>query len=126
MVETDIREYGAFAHSTDVFGRVLATCRDQHFVVDGPAENGCPGEALNPGELFLAGIAACGVELLQVIARSRGIELTGVTTQVTGTVDRGNPVRSDLSVFNTVHVRFELDGVGDEDAATLVETFKGR
>ena len=60
------------ARSTDTFGRVLLSARDQHFVVDGPVQNGCPGEAVTPGEIFLAGVAACGVELVQVFAREIG------------------------------------------------------
>jgi len=126
MAGSDVREYAVLARSTDVFGRVLTTCRDQHFVVDGPKENGCPGEAVTPGELFLAGVATCGVELLQVIARSQDIALGAVSATIRGRLDRGNPVRSDVSVFNSVHLSFEFDGVSDDDAARLVETFKAR
>ena len=66
LVET--RRYAVSARSTDTFGRVLCDCRDHHFVVDGPVQNGCPGEEVTPAELFLAGIASCGVELVQVFA----------------------------------------------------------
>jgi uncharacterized OsmC-like protein len=68
MAQTDVRRYSAQARSTETFGRVLCSARDQHFVVDGPVQNGCPGEAVSPGELFLAGVATCAVELVQVIA----------------------------------------------------------
>ena len=50
----DIRAYEVRAVTTDTFGRVLLSCRDQHLVVDGPAQNGCPGEAITPAELFLS------------------------------------------------------------------------
>ena len=70
MSSAEVRRYGVSARSTDTFGRVLWSCRDQHFVADGPVWNGCPGEAVTPGELFLAGVATCGVELLQVLARA--------------------------------------------------------
>ena len=70
---SDIREYAARARSTDTFGRVMCSCRDHHFVADGPVWNGCPGEEVTPGELFLAGLAACAVELLEVTARERGV-----------------------------------------------------
>ena len=63
MAESQIRSYSVKARSTDTFGRVLCNARDQHLVVDGPVQNGCPGEALGPAELFLAGVAGCGVEL---------------------------------------------------------------
>jgi uncharacterized OsmC-like protein len=95
-------------------------------VVDGPVENGCPGEAVTPAELFLSGVASCGVELLEVMARDRGIGLASVVVGIHGTVDRANPVREDVSVFNSVRLTFDLGGVTETDAATLVELFKGR
>ena len=126
MAATDVRRYRVEARSTDTFGRVLGSARQQHFVVDGPVENGCPGEAVTPGEMFLAGVASCGVELVQVIARGRGIEVGGVEVSVEGVIDRSNPVRQDVSVFNWVRLRFALSGVDEDQARTLVEGFKGR
>jgi uncharacterized OsmC-like protein len=120
------RQYGVGARSTDVFGRVLCSTREQHFVVDGPVQNGCPGEATTPAELFLAGVAACGVELLQVLARDDNVPLTGVHVDIRGEIDPDNPVRTDVGLFNSVHLQFDLEGVTDEQGAHLVERFKGR
>jgi len=75
MTDTDVREYAAQAASTYTVGRVLCSARNHHFVVDGPVQNGCPGEAINPAELFLSGVAACGVELVQVLAKSQAVPL---------------------------------------------------
>jgi uncharacterized OsmC-like protein len=69
MPHPDIRAYAVQATSTGTFGRVLASARNHHFVVDGPVQNGCPGEAVTPGKLFLSGIATCAVELMQVLAK---------------------------------------------------------
>src|SRR5215831_14325673 len=110
MNQADVRKYSAQAVSTDTFGRVLCQARDQHFVVDGPVQNGCPGEAVTPGELFLAGVATCGVELLQVIARGENVPLRAARVAVRGVLDRGRPVRADVSVFNSVRVDFTLEG----------------
>jgi uncharacterized OsmC-like protein len=126
MAKPDLREYAVEARSTDTFGRVLASCRNHHFVVDGPVQNGCPGEAVTPAELFLAGVATCGVELLGVLAKQQGAPLTGVQVQVRGRMDRANPVRPDLSLFNQVRLTFRLDGVTGEQAAGLIESFKRR
>ncbi len=117
----DLREYRAHAQSTDTFGRVLCNARDQHFVIDGPVWNGCPGEALTPGEAFLAAVAACGVELAQVIAGEDGIEVGAIRVEIHGVVDREHPVRADLTVFNRVRMHFDIAGVSDEQAASLVE-----
>ena len=69
MAQSDVREYSVQAASTDTFGRVLTSSRNHHFIVDGPVQNGCPGEAITPAELFLAGVACCGVELVQVLGQ---------------------------------------------------------
>src|SRR4051812_36704443 len=93
MSQSTVREYGVQARSTDTFGRVLCSARTHHFIADGPVQNGCPGEELTPPELFLAGIASCGVELVQVIAKDQGVPLQAVHVDISGAIDRGNPVR---------------------------------
>ncbi len=95
-------------------------------MVDGPVQNGCPGEEVTPGELFLAAVASCGVELIQVVAKSDGVPLQGIQVDINGWMDRSNPVRADVTVFNSVSLRFQMKGVTDEDARLLVEKFKGR
>jgi uncharacterized OsmC-like protein len=126
MNDPEPRGYEISARSTDTFGRVLWSCRDQHFVADGPVQNGCPGEAVTPAELFLAGIATCGVELVQVIAKADGVPVRSVQVEVEGDLDPANPVREDVRVFNSVRLRFELAGVDEPRARELVEGFKRR
>ena len=63
MTISEIRSYAVRARSTDTHGRVLCNVRNHHFIVDGPVQNGAPGEEVTPAELFLTGVAACGVEL---------------------------------------------------------------
>jgi uncharacterized OsmC-like protein len=121
-----VRRYEIDARSTDVFGRVLWSCRDQHFVADGPVQNGCPGEAVTPAELFLAGVAACGVELVQVLAKDAGTPIGDVRAEIEGVLDPAHPVREDVRVFNAVRLRFEIAGVDEPAARELVEGFKRR
>jgi uncharacterized OsmC-like protein len=121
----EVRAYTVHARSTDTFGRVLCNTRNHHFIVDGPLQNGCPGEALTPAELFLASIAACGVELVQVIGREQQLAAR-VGVEIEGAIDRANPVRKDLTVFNTVRLRFDLKGVTRAQGNDLIERFKGR
>ena len=125
MSVAETRRYAVRARSTDTFGRVLWSCRDQHFVADGPVHNGCPGEAITPAELFLAGIASCGVELLEVIARAEEVPLQTASVKIAGEIDPANPVRTDVSVFNSVRLSFRLQGVTEEQGANLIERFKG-
>src|SRR5438876_12101741 len=126
MAQADAREYKIHARSTDDFGRVLCSCRNHHFVADGPVQNGCPGEAITPAELFLSGVAACGIELLEVLARSQGIPLRAARVAIEATMDRARPVRPDVSLFNSVRLRFELEGVTPQQGKELVALFHGR
>lgn len=120
------RFYEAHARSTDIFGRVLCSTRDQHFVVDGPATNGCPGEAVTPAELFLSSVASCGVELVQVFARQEEVPLRSITVGASGEFDLADPVRPDVTVFRRVELAFALDGPSQPQAELLVKRFKGR
>ncbi len=126
MSSSAVRSYSVDARSTDIFGRVLCSARDHHFVVDGPVQNGAPGEELTPAELFLAGVASCGVELVHVFARQEELPLERVLVSVSGEMDLDDPVREDVTVFNSVRVDFTLTGVDGGEAEHLVERFKGR
>ena len=114
------------AASTTRFGRVLLSARDQHLVVDGPVQNGCPGEALTPAELFLGGVASCAVELVQVLARDTGVPIERVEASIEGTIDRAHEIRDDVTVFSSVHLDFTLYGVDDDQASALVDVFEHR
>ena len=121
-----LREYEVRARSTDTFGRVQASVRDHHFIVDGPVQNGCPGEEVTPAEVFLSGVAACGVELVQVIAKETQVPLQRASIVVAGLIDRANQARSDVTLFNAVRLRFTLEGPTAQQATALVEGFKRR
>lgn len=123
---TTLREYDVAARTTDVFGRVLCTARTHHFVVDGPVQNGCPGEELTPPELFLTAVASCGVELVQVIARDTNVPIGPARVTVRGVVDRSRQARSDVTLFNSVHFDFTISDTDGASAAALVEGFKRR
>jgi uncharacterized OsmC-like protein len=122
----EVRRYTVSAASTETFGRVLCSARNHHIVVDGPEQNGCPGEEMTPVEVFLAAVAACGVELVQVIARSENLPLKRVAVQISSTQDRSKPVRPDVSLLNSVHVKFRLEGVSRQEGERLIGAFKQR
>ena len=126
MAESQVRTYSVQARATQTFGRVLCAARNHHFVVDGPVQNGCPGEALNPGEIFLGGVAACGVELLQVLAKEQNVTPSSVAVEMIGSMDRSKPARQDVTVFNSVELKFSIGGVTQTQAQELVDRFKKR
>lgn len=126
MATSTTRRYEVSARSTDVLGRVLCNARQHHFVMDGPVASGFPGEAVGPAESFLAGIAACGVELVQALARDQQLALAGVKVAMSGIMDRTNPVRTDVTVFNAIEMQFQLAGVTQAQGEDLIARFRGR
>src|SRR5437899_8327392 len=126
MARQGVRPYELQARSTETFGRVLSSARTHHFVVDGPLQNGCPGEAITPGELFLSGVAACGVELVQVLARAQQVPLQAAAVAMRAVLDPDKPVRPEVSLFNAVRLHFHLKGVTQEQGTQLIEAFKRR
>jgi len=104
----------------------LCGVRNHHFVIDGPEQNGCPGEEVTPAEMFLAAVASCGVELVQVLGKSSGIPVKEIAVRIQGFMDRSKPVRPDVSLFNSVKLQFRLSGVTDANAKELVDRFKAR
>lgn len=123
---SNVREHSVHATTTNTFGRVLLNARQHHFVIDGPVQNNCPGEALTPAESFLAGVAACGVELVQVIAKEDGVSIGDVNLTIYGKVDRDNPVRPDLTVFNQVKLTIRVADTPRAQAEALVQKFTRR
>jgi uncharacterized OsmC-like protein len=104
----------------------MCSARNHHFIVDGPVQNGCPGEELTPPELFLSSIAACGVELVHVIARDEKKSIDSVELNVHATVDRGQQTRPDVTTFTRVELDFIISGTDGQAAAAFVEGFKRR
>ena len=126
MAEAPVRGYAVAARSTDTFGRVLVSTRDQHLIADGPVSNGCPGEAIGPAELFLSGVAACGVELIQVLAKDQGYPLQSVSASIEGEMDPAKRTRTDVNLFSAVRISIKLSGVSQTQGEDLVARFKGR
>ena len=104
----------------------MCNARTHHFVVDGPVQNGCPGEELTPPELFLSAVASCGVELVQVIARDTNVQIGPASVAIHGVVDRSCQARTDVTLFNSVRLDFTITGTDGASAAALVEGFKKR
>jgi uncharacterized OsmC-like protein len=124
--QADVREYQIQAGLTGTFGRLICNSRHHHFIVDGPTRNGCPGEALTPPEIFLAGVISCGIELVQVFARDKNLSLRSATGIISATLDRSNQSRSDVTLFNSVRLDFTLKGVSHDEGNQLVNAFKAR
>ena len=119
-------QYSVSARSSGTFGRVLLSARHHHFVIDGPVTNGCPGEALTPVEQFLSSVAACGVELIEVIAKQENIPLRSADVRISTTSGRIKRDDHAVTTLENVSIDVRLDGPDQAAGETLVEKFKGR
>jgi uncharacterized OsmC-like protein len=121
-----VRTYEVHAATTSTFGRVRVGVREHALTVDGPVQNGCPGEAPTPVELLLAAVASCGTELVEVLARDEGVPLRKIAVAARGTIDRDNQPREDVTVLNEVALDFALSGPTQAQAEALVAAFQRR
>ena len=81
-----------------------------------PREQGGPGGATNPEQLFAAGYAGCFHSSLKVVARGEGITLTG--SKVTVTVGL---LKDDGAFSLTVTITADLPGVSPEQGEKLLQ-----
>jgi hypothetical protein len=51
--------------------------------------------------------------LVEVLAKSETIPLGGIVAEIRGMMDRSRPVRPDVSLFNSVHLRFRMRAVSE-------------
>ena len=99
-------------------GRALNTARMHALVLDSSSGT---GEGLTNTEAFLAGIASCGVTLIEKYAVEAGVPLAGMAVTISGIQSAADHTR-----FRAIDVRFEFDGVGQPEADRLVEIWQAR
>ncbi len=119
MVELTLA-YKARSYSTGTLGRAICNARTHHWVSDGTG-----GDAVLSGELFLSGIAACAVNMVERIAHDDQVNLEWMDVSVESWRDP-DKVPGELSLYDAIRVNFEMWGVDDDQAHQLVETWKRR
>lgn len=112
------------AYSTETFGRCSVEVGPNSFFVDHPASQEGPGEQPGTIDHFLAGVASCGVLMLESQAKARGIPLRRLEVRVEG--QRGEPGArvSDRTLFDWVSVHFDFVGPTEEQAQLLVDHYR--
>src|SRR5713101_2873414 len=100
------------SYSSGKVGRSLNSVKNHHFIVDSPTI----GEEITSGDVFLAGLSSCGVNLVEGAARETGVPLTH-----TDVVIEGLRTREDPAWFAQVNMRFTFIGPTQEQAEALVE-----
>ena len=117
MSDDEIR-YGVRSVSTSTPGRTITSGAKGHVVIDSPSG---PNEAMTTGEAFLAGIAACGVTLVQSIAKERSIDVGPLTCEITGVRLKSRP-----EDFDHLDVLFTYEKLGEQQARELTEGWQAR
>lgn len=112
--------YQTRTYSTATHGRAIVNARTHHIVAD---DSG--GEAITAGELFTGGIGACGVNLIQRVARQEGIPANRMEATVSAYRDPARP-QGRVTVFDRIDVNLEFWGIQDAQAAHLVDVWKRR
>jgi len=124
----DVITGSAACYSSATPGRALVQIRNNHLVTDDPSEPSSyyqgPGEAPGSLELFLGGVVSCAVLMLERIARSEGRSLGPIRAEMEATRDPASP--SQPPVLDSAKLTFVFQGLTDEEAGQLVETFKRR
>jgi uncharacterized OsmC-like protein len=113
------------AYSSGTPGRALWSARTNHFVTDDLTDHGGPGEAATAIELFLGGVVACAVFMVERLAREQGLPLKRAEVKMDAMSDRQAP-RSGPALLDRAGMHFEFVGITENAAAKLVETFKSR
>jgi uncharacterized OsmC-like protein len=112
--------YKVRSYSTGTHGRAICNARTHHFITDDVG-----GDEVGAGELFLSGVSACAVNMVERLAKQDHIPLQWMDVSVEAYRDPEN-TPGNLTVFDAIRVHFEMWGVQAEHAEGLVETWKRR
>ena len=112
--------YKVRSYSTGTLGRAICNARMHHFVADDAG-----GEEVGAGELFLSGITACAVNMVERLASEGQATLDWMDVGAEAWRDPDKP-EAERVVYDAIRVNFEMWGVDDDQAHELVETWKRR
>lgn len=105
--------------SSGIIGRAASTAHGARVVLDSSSRP--QADALTNSEAFLAGVSSCGVTLIEMHAQEIGVPMQGMVATIEGVRTAAEPNR-----FARVTMTFEIAGVSQAQAESLVETYRGR
>ena len=112
--------YQVRSYSSGTLGRAICNARNHHFVADGP-----DGDELGASELFLSGIGACAVNMVERVAKDEEIPVDWMDVSVAAYRDP-DKVPGKISVYDDVRVHLQIWGVDDTQGQHLVDVWKQR
>jgi uncharacterized OsmC-like protein len=105
--------------SSGIIGRAHSVARGQTLPLDSSARP--QADALTNSEAFLAGVSSCGVTLIEGHAKESRVPLRRMEVVIEGVRTAAEPNR-----FASVAMTFELAGVTQQQAESLVEVYRQR
>ena len=112
--------YRAQTYSSGTHGRSICNARTHHWVAD---DGG--GDAVYSGELFLSGITACAVNMVERIAVTDDAPVDFMEVSAEAYRDP-DATPGDLTLYADVRIHFKIWGVDDDQGNYLVDTWKKR
>ena len=112
--------YKVRSYSTGTLGRAICNSRIHHWVAD---DSG--GEEIGAGELFLSGISACAVNMVERLAKEGQMPLDWMDVSVEAYRDP-DKVPGERTVYDDIRIHFEMWGVSNDHGNQLVEMWKQR
>src|SRR5215813_15143939 len=118
-MSSDLKIDSARSQSSGTIGRAVNSAHGATVAFDSSSRP--QPDALTNSEAFLAAVSSCGVTLIEMHARETGVPITGMDVTIEGTRTAAEPNR-----FARVSMTFELAGVSQTQAESLVETYRQR
>src|SRR5213594_1035571 len=116
---SDVKIDTVRSSSSEVLGRARSEARGHTLFLDSSSRP--QADAFTNSEAFLAAVSSCGVTLIEMHAKETGVPLAGMDVTIEGTRTAAEPNR-----FARVSMSFELAGVSQTQAESLVETYRQR
>ncbi len=113
--------YKVRGYSAGTRGRAICNARNHHWVAD---DSG--GDEIGAGELFLGGISACAVNMIERLAAEGEIALDWMDVSVEAYRAAEADPDADRTLYEDIRIHFQMWGVDTADGESLVDTWKRR
>ena len=109
--------YAVRSASSGTLKRTITSIRNHHLIIESPSI----GEEITSGEAFFAGVASCGVTLIEGAAQEMGIPLQRMAV----TVQAFRPTKPGVVIYDHVDMNFVMHGVTQQQGEALLDRYKG-
>lgn len=112
--------YKVRSYSTGTHGRSICNARNHHWVAD---DSG--GEEIGAGELFLSGISACAINMVERLAKEGDMPLQWMDVSVEAYRNL-DAEPAERTLYEDIRIHFQMWGVSDSHGEHLLDTWKRR